>query len=399
MKDETNLWKKAGATFLHYLPKKAYLVSLDDDFRIPQSLKNKVRTVIRMSPEMKYHQQVYDRSIPEYAAVGNKYKMHVRYFEDLDPSWVAASMVNVAEKIDLDEVFVHEDGMVELNIHPRDIRKLALVPFLYYIQPMEHPGEPDNYKARTSHRVNAVSSNIPGGYNLDGSGVVVSHGDDGIIGEHIDFTGRLEQRTSGNIGDHGDHVAGTIFGAGNLEPEGRGMAPDAEIIYYSYPNNLNNIAADYANDAARITASSYSSGCNSYTNDTRQKDQDMRLMPHLVHVFSAGNNNGNNCGYGAGSQWGNITGGHKQGKNVIAVANLNSSDLVNRFIQSRDRHLTEGSNRMSQDLERVFIPQVKTIRITPKPELPCPARELPVRWHCSMSITGTRTPAVILTGG
>ena len=30
------------------------------------------------------------------------------------------------------------------------------------------------------------------------------------------------------------------------------------------------------------------------------------------------------CGYGAGTQWGNITGGHKVGKNVLAVANLNA---------------------------------------------------------------------------
>ena len=29
-------------------------------------------------------------------------------------------------------------------------------------------------------------------------------------------------------------------------------------------------------------------------------------------------------GYGAGSGWGNVTGGHKQAKNVIAVANLTS---------------------------------------------------------------------------
>ena len=34
--------------------------------------------------------------------------------------------------------------------------------------------------------------------------------------------------------------------------------------------------------------------------------------------ISAGNSNNNDCGYGAGTQWGNITGGHKIGKNVIA---------------------------------------------------------------------------------
>ena len=50
----------------------------------------------------------------------------------------------------------------------------------------------------------------------------------------------------------------------------------------------------------------------------------------MIHIFSAGNDGSSDCGYGAGSNWGNITGGHKQGKNVIAVANLNStSGLAN----------------------------------------------------------------------
>ncbi|MDA7837047.1 S8 family serine peptidase, partial [Salibacteraceae bacterium] len=40
------------------------------------------------------------------------------------------------------------------------------------------------------------------------------------------------------------------------------------------------------------------------------------------------NSGTSNCGYGAGNVWGNITGGHKVGKNVIAVANLTSYDVV-----------------------------------------------------------------------
>ena len=42
----------------------------------------------------------------------------------------------------------------------------------------------------------------------------------------------------------------------------------------------------------------------------------------MTHVFSAGNSGSSNCSYGAGSGWGNVTGGHKQAKNVICVANL-----------------------------------------------------------------------------
>ncbi len=47
-----------------------------------------------------------------------------------------------------------------------------------------------------------------------------------------------------------------------------------------------------------------------------------------MQTFSAGNSNNQDCGYGAGNQWGNITGGHKIGKNVIATANLDSDDGI-----------------------------------------------------------------------
>lgn len=48
----------------------------------------------------------------------------------------------------------------------------------------------------------------------------------------------------------------------------------------------------------------------------------------LIHVFSAGNSGNSDCGYGAGAGWGNITGGHKMGKNSIAVGNLNQDGVI-----------------------------------------------------------------------
>jgi hypothetical protein len=58
-------------------------------------------------------------------------------------------------------------------------------------------------------------------------------------------------------------------------------------------------------------------------------DDDVNTMRNLMHVFSAGNSGTSDYGYGAGAGWGNITGGHKQGKNVIAVGNVNMYDQIN----------------------------------------------------------------------
>ena len=42
----------------------------------------------------------------------------------------------------------------------------------------------------------------------------------------------LEYVCSSSGSDHGDHVSGTIMGAGNLDPDGRGMA-DGSLIHPS----------------------------------------------------------------------------------------------------------------------------------------------------------------------
>jgi hypothetical protein len=79
-----------------------------------------------------------------------------------------------------------------------------------------------------------------------------------------------------------------------------------------------------------ITNSSYSDGCNiGYTLGSQTVDQQMVNYPLLTHVFSAGNSGTSNCNYGAGGNWGNITGGHKMAKNAIAVANLLSDGSLN----------------------------------------------------------------------
>lgn len=211
---------------------------------------------------------------------------------------------------------------------PEDkLMNFAALPGVFYLEEKGLEDQPENHNGRAMHRVSPMQNGIR---NYDGSGINIGHGDDGNIGPHIDFTGRIVFNRSGtSSGDHGDHVAGTILGGGNLNPNGMGMAPGAGLVYSSYPSNYTSIDQDYINYQVRITASSYSNGCNAgYTSTTQQVDQDVVQNPKLMHVFSAGNSGTSDCGYGAGSGWGNITGGHKLGKNVIASANITSSDLI-----------------------------------------------------------------------
>ena len=78
------------------------------------------------------------------------------------------------------------------------------------------------------------------GRKYDGTGVSVAVNDDGFVGPHIDFSGRLEQSDVANdfTGDHGDMVAGILGGAGNLNPMYEGMAKGAKMHIRQYSGSL-----------------------------------------------------------------------------------------------------------------------------------------------------------------
>jgi hypothetical protein len=96
-----------------------------------------------------------------------------------------------------------------------------------------------------------------------------------------------------------------------------------------YVNTLPDVLDLHQNEGVMAFSSSYSNGCNAgYTTTTQQVDDQIFDNPTMIQSFSAGNSNNQDCGYGAGNQWGNVTGGHKIGKNVLAAANLRYNEVI-----------------------------------------------------------------------
>ena len=192
--------------------------------------------------------------------------------------------------------------------------------------------------------------------------------DDGVIGPHIDYKGRIgAQFLTSNRGDHGDHTGGTIMAAGNLEPRYQGMAPASQLWVYgaapAYPG-FDSIYSHYIKYDIRITSTSYSNGVNAGYSPLAQKlDDQTEKMNDLIHVFSAGNSRG-----ASGNGWYTITGGHKVAKNVITVANLDLNDNdVNSSSQgpTKDGRIKPdigavGSNVMSTSNPNRYVPKSGT---------------------------------------
>jgi len=310
----------AGIELMNYLPENAFFAKISAQVD-PNQLGNfDIRAVLPILPEYKLSRALHTGNIPAHALQGSDVLVNAIPFEKKDVAEISKNWEVIEYKANR--------NTVQIILPVNQISALASSNLLYYIEEIEAPAVPENYVGRTNHRANYIGTDYDGGLKYDGSGITVAMGDDGTIGFHIDYSGRIDQQyASPSYGNHGDHVAGTIMGAGNFDRKGRGNAPGAFLQVYDPFDNVDSSVSHYVKHDVRITSTSYGNGCNAgYTSYASFADQTIRLREGLMHVFSAGNSGTSNCGYGAGSGWGNVTGGIKVGKNVIAVGNLTYID-------------------------------------------------------------------------
>ncbi len=324
--EQKTAMKNSGLIVMDYIPKNTFMTAIPASYDRTRLTSFGVRAVIIQEPAQKISRNI----IGGFQAWAIKEKgtvdLDVQYQGNI-PS--AQALVSAAKH---GTILNHQqqNKVITLRINDASLLKLASEPWVYFVNTIAAPGEKEDTKGRSLHRSNFINSDYATGRHYDGSGVSVAIADDGFVGPHIDFTGRITNYATGSGSTHGDMTSGICVGAGNLDPTIRGMATGADLYTFdigAYPQVVNAVA-NYTNDGIVVASTSYSQGCNEYTTDTQFGDQLLYDNPHLQFVFSAGNNQQGNCNYGAGAGWGNITGGYKQGKNVIACGNLDALEIL-----------------------------------------------------------------------
>lgn len=284
--------------------------------------------VLRIEPiplQVKLSSDLNSGYIPSWAISKNRLNLILKFYKNIDHD-VALSLCK-RDNIHLNESNKY-NNFLNISIEKHRLLEIAALPYVSYIEAIPEPGRTEDLEGASIHRSNAIDVQYASGRKYDGNGVGLLCRDDGSVGPHIDFQNRLNNsfvenpNTGGGL--HGDGVSGVLAGAGNLDPRKKGMAKGADLYVTNYQADFLDETLDlHINNNVLVTNSSYSNGCNGgYTNISATVDQQLFDFPNLMHVFSAGNSNGQNCGFGAGNQWGNITGGHKQAKNCITTANI-----------------------------------------------------------------------------
>jgi hypothetical protein len=321
--------ESAGIKKLEFLNNRSFVLSIKNGADITELLSYEINAFASYDVAFKTKIDIEKSPIRARAEKGNII-LNVHPFSDIPVSSILSELISLGgEMVELET----DINYAVISINQESAQKILGLPFVQFIDWKYDAGYPENYTSRTMHRTNFLAPESTNNIGYNGEGINVMLQDDGSIGEHIDHEGRiLEQFWQASTGDHGDHVGGTINGAGNLNPYHEGQAKGSNLyVYKAAPQyqGFDSIATHYYTKNVVITSTSYSNGCNAgYTALARTMDEQVFDLEHLVHVFSAGNSGTSNCGYGAGSTWGNITGGHKVGKNVITVANLNENDIL-----------------------------------------------------------------------
>ena len=309
-----------GIEILEYIPDYLYLVSIDFiNFRSKSNYLGLIGA-FELTRNLKLSKQLlYGNPCIKEA---DKSRLVVKFMKGIEVNQIQE--VLISHNIISERIFSH-NSIMYIKLDEVQLNWLSSLPWVEFIDCESAPGEPEDREGRSLHRVNLIASNYKENLFLKGNGVKVMVRDDGFVGPHIDFHGRIHQdvRDDSPV-HHSDGVAGILTGAGNMDPLIEGMAPGAELYVINYqPDFLDKTLDFHKNEGVVVTNSSYSNGCNAgYTIEAQIVDNQIFENPELIHVFSAGNSNGADCGYGAGNQWGNVTGGHKIGKNVLTTANL-----------------------------------------------------------------------------
>jgi len=324
----------SGVTLLGYLPDNTYIAAIKRGSNLNALASLPIRGIHTINPQykmLKELKEAIDGDIfPAYTVKGNKVGIGFTYYETITHEQMKSYLKSNGYEITFED---KATKWFVVWVKKSKITKFVALPFVNSAELVDDEAKPDNAVGRTDIRSNTISTDYSGGRKYNGSGVNIGMQDDGIIGPHIDYQGRLpNQFLANNSGDHGDHCAGIIMGAGNKDPMMRGMAWGSNIHVYSASGyqGFAQIGTHYNTLGIRIISTSYSDGCNAgYTTRAQQLDIQNLSMPELMIVFSAGNDGASNCNYGAGAGWGNVTGGHKHSKNSIAVANLTYLDVRN----------------------------------------------------------------------
>ena len=329
--------EKQGIKLLKYIPKKAWLASIPEE-KFNQLVFQSDTFVSELLPEDKISPKLM-KKIPDWIKNNDgSVNLTVLFFSDILPQAIESTIQKygtISENI--------------ISIPENKIRDLAGEDIVEWI---ETPPAPLIIFNDDSRALIGVDTLHAAPYNLNGTGVVAAMWDAGWA-NHSDYNSRTTRGdTSSSNHYHATHVAGTMLGDGNLSSANSGtanqwigMAPNASLITYEWPNSNNELYSETNSSIADYGAilSQNSWGYNTavdcdflgvYDSRTVAFDEvinGINVDDVITIVFSSGNERDNsNCNIPS-NPYNTTTGPGGTAKNVITVGAVTSGKAMSTF--------------------------------------------------------------------
>jgi hypothetical protein len=296
--EEQQKLKRQGVTLLSYLSNNTYYAAIESDFYSKRNVSDNIRTIIAIDPKYKLDPMLANNTIPDYALEENDIKVVISYFKGIDSKIISQDLTNLFVR---GIKIVAPFNQIYLQVSKVKLEEIAKRYWVQNIELIPAPVESDNKPGVTSHKANILGTNIAGlGYGLTGQGVKIGVWD-GNLENHKDFTGRVVVKEYESNSSHGSHVAGTIGGAGLLDPKAKGMAPEVQMYGWNFNIQSNGLSVaserlkSIAEDGIEITSNSYgtnlTSGFSTYRYNGSDYGDDFvtAMNPYLLNIYSNGN--------------------------------------------------------------------------------------------------------------
>ena len=326
--------KKAGIDLFDYLPGKAYLATVRNDFNFSNAASLNISSINEIPSFYKI-----DKALSQYKPSADKQnvkRVAVSYYPGIDRSSVVLQLQKSGAAIlptrfdDAGNIFIQYDAKV--------IPIVAALPFISSVSLQSITDKPLNYNNVAAHGISGLHA--VNGKNLNGSAITIGIGDNADISTHTDFTARLINRSPWIPADHGTHVSGTAAGAGIINVKNRGMAPKATIISQYFSDIIVNTPAYIIDNNMVLTNNSYYSveiGCagnGKYDVLSNYIDAQMKDHPQVLHVVASGNDGTYSCGVFP-LAFATVKSGWQSAKNVLTVGSISTEDFGISYFSSR----------------------------------------------------------------
>ena len=323
--DERKELEDLGIHLFDYIPGHSFLAEIPDNFAVADLKKYHVGGIYSMPVALKIGNGLLERAARHISDPDKP--IAVGFFGKIAKTEIIKELEQAGARIIPTKI--QPAHTVFIDAGPEVIQRIAALPFISFLA--EQPMKPYllNFNNRAAHSLDALSA--PAGRNLKGKNVTIGIGDDSDPYSHIDFTGRLIDRSPASTNIHGTHTTGTAAGGGILNPRFMGMAPKASIVSQVFTDILTNAPVYIADYNMVLTNNSYTNadaGCpgeGQYDALSNYVDAQLNYFPNLLHDFAAGNDGGINCSPYPGS-FATVKSGFQSSKNALCVGDLDNVD-------------------------------------------------------------------------